>query len=103
MSARFVSAAVVREFFAQNPDKVPAEAAKSLAPGARGRLHPEAVEVFNKAKRGKVRYGQGVRDVKTVRIGRQIVPLSDLREFAQGKRGRIGQAAIDAYREAHGL
>jgi len=103
MSARLVSAATVRAFFAENPDKVPAEAAKSLAPGARGRLHPKAVEVFNKAKRGKVRDGQGVRDVETVRVGRKNVPLSGLREFAPGKRGKIGAAAIAAYREAHGL
>ena len=103
MSVRFVSAAVVRSFFAENPNKVPAEAATSLAPGARGRLHPQAVEVFNKAKRGRVRYGQGVRDVKTVRVGRKNVPLSDLRDFAPGARGRIGAEAIAAYREAHGV
>lgn len=103
MSARLVSAATVRAFFAENPDKIPAEAAKSLAPGARGRLHPAAIEAFQKAKRGKARYVQGVRDVKTIRVGRKNVPLSDLREFAPGKRGKIGAAAIAAYREAHGL
>lgn len=103
MSARLVSAATVRAFFAENPDKIPAEAAKSLAPGARGRLHPAAIEAFQKAKRGKARYVQGVRDVKTIRVGRKSVPLSDLREFAPGKRGKIGAAAIAAYREAHGI
>lgn len=103
MSARLVSAAAVRSWAQENPDKVPAEAWKSLQPGSRGRVHPAGVEAFHKAKRGKVRYQQGLRDVKTVRVGRKNVPLSDLREFAPGKRGKIGQAAIDAYREANGL
>lgn len=103
MSARLVSAATVRAFFNENPDKVPAEAAKSLSEKARGRLHPSAVDAFNKAKRGKARYEQGTRDVKTVRVGRTNVPVSDLREFAPGARGRIPASAIAAYKAANGL
>ena len=103
MSVRFVSAAVVRSFFAENPGKVPAEAATSLAPGASGRLHPPAAAGFNTAKRGRVRCGPAVRDATGVRVGRKNVPLSDLRDFAPGARGRIGAEAIAAYREAHGV
>lgn len=98
MAARLVSAAEVRSFFVANPDKVPAEGVKSL--NGRGRLHPSLVEAYNKAKRGKVKYGEGVRSTKTVRVGKKSVPLSELRKFAAGKRGRIPAYAIDAYRDS---
>ena len=95
MAAKSVSAAEVRAFFKANPDKTPAEGVKSL--NGRGRLHPSLIEAFAKAKRSKARYEVGAKPVKTVKVKGKNVPVSELRPYAEGKRGRIGAAAVEAY------
>lgn len=61
-----VTASTVRAFFAADPnrlnkvdEKVREAAANTLRPGARGRLHPAAVEAFNKGRKGDRRYVTG--------------------------------------------
>lgn len=118
MSKRKVTPAIakdVRSFFKQHTDLVPEGAEKSLAQGARGRLNPKAVEVFN-AQSGMV-YAEGNKAEPTVTIpvtkadanGRSRtrkveVPVSGARALAgdlAGARGRLSPAALAGAGEAY--
>jgi hypothetical protein len=106
-----VPAKAVRSFFAENPTLVPDAALVSLRPGQRGRLHPDAVAVFNErnAEQG-VEYvtgnvpGSMVTFTYTQPSGRkakatEFVADSDLRALAgdlAGERGRLSAAATEA-------
>lgn len=97
MSAKIASASEVREFFAAKPDALP----DGVTLGKRGRLHPDAVKAFNRAKRGKVKYEVGVHaealTLVTDAKGKPVkVPTAVLRSFATGKRGRFSREVIDA-------
>jgi hypothetical protein len=97
MSAKIASAAEVREFFAAKPEALP----EGVKIGSRGRIHPDAVKAFNRAKRGKVKYEVGVRaealTVVTDADGKAVkVPTSVLRSLSTGKRGRFSREVIDA-------
>ena len=111
--SKLVSAKVIREFFASNPDKAPESAAKSLAQGARGRIHPDAVKVFSQANKGKAYDASAkVRDTASVTLkvkgvtatGKSHtklvkVPASEARTLAgtdAGKRGRLSTKAVEA-------
>lgn len=62
MSVKTVPATAkqVRVWFDQNPRKVPTGAEKSVKVTSRGRIKPEAVEVFNKAAKSHgMKYTEG--------------------------------------------
>lgn len=103
-----VSAKTVREFFAANPDKVTDEFRTSVSTGARGRLHPKAIEAFKAANPRKA-YAVGTDAQPTItlevvkanakgakRKTTVKVPAKDLRAYvgATGKRGRLSKEAL---------
>lgn len=106
---REATAAQVRQFFTENKALIPAEAAQSLRPGARGRLHPAAVEAFNKQKRTTgMEYREGAVAKVTLHYpakdsrGRSItkkahLPMQEVRRLAgpfAGKRGMLSEHAL---------
>lgn len=105
-----VTAADVRAWFAENPDKVPAEAAHTLHKSAKGRIHPLGREVYNKHNRGNKAYTEGT--PKTVAVeyrhvqpsGKKVkkvahLPYSQARELAGVKSAR-GVLSKDALAKA---
>lgn len=106
---REATAAQVRQFFTENKVLVPAEAAQSLKPGARGRLHPAAVEVFNKQKKhtgmeyhegavAKVTLHYPAKDARGRNITKRAhLPMQEVRRLAgpfAGKRGMLSEQAL---------
>lgn len=59
----------VRRWFAENPDQVPAGAEKSVQTSCKGRISTGAVEVFNKAHKGTMKYDE------TSKV-RKVTPLT---------------------------
>ena len=108
-----VTAADVRAWFAENPDKVPAEAAHTVSKSAKGRIHPAAREVYNKHNRGSRQYTEGT--PKTVAVeyrhkqpsGRMVkkvanLPYPEARDLAGVKsaRGVLSKDALTRAGEA---
>lgn len=61
--AKTVTAATVRAYFRAEPKRMDAlkteEARHTVAEGARGRLHPEVIKVYNAKRRTTARYAEG--------------------------------------------
>lgn len=107
------TAKVVRSFFRDNPTLVPEGAEASLAEGARGRIKPTAVKVFN-AKSG-MRYAEGNTTLVTLSVpqtdkrGRAYTRKVEVPDFGArllagdlaGKRGRLSAAALAGAGEAY--
>lgn len=100
------TAADVRAWFAKNPKSVPAAAAHTVDVSAKGRIHPEAREVFNQ-KSGRT-YEEGTPKTVLVEfhkidsLGRRQprkahLPISEARTLAgpfAGERGRLSEKAL---------
>ena len=87
-STTIVTAAVVRAFF--NADekrlsRLSPEARKTVEPGCRGRMHPEAVEVYNKGRRPEKQYVPGA--------GSRL--RDEAKATAQAKREALRAAGFD--------
>lgn len=93
-----VTAAVVRQYFAENPAKaadLSDQARKTVQVGQRGRLSPDAIKAFNKGRKPNRRYVVGVS--RTAALARQA-EVTALREAAASQgivvksRGRLPKA-----------
>lgn len=97
-----VPAAAVRAFFrdeskgAARLAKVSEAAAKTVLPGARGRLHPEVVAAFNKGKTPARRYVTGNTNEVTAAMKAEAISLR-VKAFeageSVGQRGPLSNAA----------
>lgn len=95
----------VRNWFAQNPKKVPAGAEKSVQVSCKGRIKPTAIETFNKAAKSHgMSYAEG--NEKTIvlsykaknhRMVEAHLPKSQVRALAgkAGSRGPLSKADLD--------
>lgn len=101
VAPKSVTAAAVREFFRADEKRMAAlspEARKTVAEGARGSLHTEAVEVHNKRRRS----AQYVPGNSKAAVSKAKADASALREqarqagFTVGKRGRLPKAFLDS-------
>lgn len=100
------TAADVRFWFFKNPKKVPAGTEHTVAVGARGRIAPEAREVFN--SESGMTYSEGTIEhvelpyTKVSKSGANLkrvamLPKTEVRTLAgdlAGKRGRLSAEAI---------
>lgn len=62
LTKSIVTAADVRAFLAAEPkrlERLSPEARKTVEPGARGRLHPQAIKVYNKGRKPERQYVLG--------------------------------------------
>lgn len=92
LTKSIVTAADVRAFLAADEkrlDRLSPEARKTVEPGARGRLHPQAIKVYNKGRKPERQYVLGA--------GRVVKEqAATLREQAQaagaGRRGPLSAA-----------
>lgn len=99
----------VRNFFAENPDKIPAGAEVSVQVSCKGRVSQSAVEVFNKAAKSHgMRYVEGQEPHMPVtykarnhRMVTEYRPISEVRKLAgaEGKRGPLSKAHLDIVAE----
>lgn len=109
-----VSARTIREAFQNGEFEAPEVAHKSLAKGARGRLHPEGVKAYLKANRGAtyseksdaealaVEVPYTKRNKRGHRLSRTAtLPVSEVRRLAgiEGRRGRLPKSAIEVASE----
>jgi hypothetical protein len=115
---RPVTASDVREHFRNDQaafDALSEAAQNTVAKGARGRLHPEAREAFNKGRKPSEQYGEGAprtialtykHVTKSAPKGRNKtvhIPEAEARALAgevAGKRGPLSKAALVAAAEA---
>lgn len=98
MSKSTVTAAVVREFFRADEKRmarIPEAAQATVAKGARGRLHPEAISEFNKRRKADRRYvlGASTEAVKARQAQRKALTDAGV---AVGKRGPLSKEALAA-------
>ena len=98
MTAKTLTAADVRTYFrgdAKRMARLSAEAQHTVQPGARGKVHPEAIKVFNTKRRKDRRYVPSAAAAANVRPSRAA-----LRERARAAgikvadRGRLPKAVL---------
>lgn len=108
MSKRTVSvvrptASDLRAFFRANPERVAKfkseAAAKTIAEGARGRLHPEVIAAYNKGRKPERQYVLGVGSVvkaEAATLRAQVVAAGG------GKRGPIAKSVRESLAQPKG-
>lgn len=92
-----VTAAVVREFYradAKRTARLTPEAAKTVAKGARGRLHPEVIKGYNKGRKADRQYVLGASG--EVAEQRKATRAALVEQGLTGKRGSLSAKAQDA-------
>lgn len=105
-----VSARTIREAYRAGEFNAPEVAQTSLAEGARGRLHPKAVEAYLKVNKGAAYREKSVAEQPTVevpyvkrnkrgaRLNRKAtMTVAEVRRLAgiEGRRGRLPKSAIE--------
>jgi hypothetical protein len=95
----------VRTWFEQNPKKVPAGAEVSVRVSCKGRIKPEAIEVFNEAAKSHgMRYDEGAPKMMPLtykarnhRMVTTHLPRTQVRALAgkAGTRGPLSKADLD--------
>lgn len=99
-----VTAATVRDYFRADAKRMGAlsEAAqKTVTPGARGLLHPEAIKAFNGKRAKNRRYAVGNTKVKAGVTAEQRASLAEA-GIPVGKRGPLSKAAKAHLRQNKG-
>ena len=89
-----VTAAVVREFYradAKRIARLAPEAAKTVAKGARGRLHPEVIKGYNKGRKADRQYVLG--SSTSVAQQHKATRAALVEKGLAGKRGRLSAEA----------
>lgn len=99
-----VTAASVRSYFraeAKRVDRLSPEAQATVAEGARGRLHPQAIKEFNSKRKAHRRYVLGATkaDVTAKAAAREALRAQGV---AVGKRGPLPKAAKVALAQSKG-
>lgn len=94
-----VTAAQVREFFRADEKRiarVSEDAAKTVRKGARGRLHPEVIEAYNKGRKAEKRYVSGATGTAQAQAKAEALALR-VKAFDQnlavGARGPLSKEA----------
>lgn len=93
-----VTAADVRSFYRASQSKFDAlspEAQRTVAAGARGRLHPEAVKGFNKGRKSHRRYVLGASKAAVAAKAQARADLA-AKGVVVGKRGPLSREALAA-------
>lgn len=95
----------VRKFFSENPKMIPAGAEKSVQVSCKGRIKPNAIETFNKAKKTHgMHYQEGTHRVVALtyraKNHREVtvhLPAAQVRTLAgkSGKRGPLSKTDIE--------
>lgn len=102
-TVREVTAAEVREFYRTDPKRVARlseAAARTVAPGARGRLHPEVEQDHNKRRRGVVYVlGPNTRDAQKARTEARAALVA---KGLAGRRGPLSAKAKETLAQSKG-
>ena len=97
-----ITANAVRTYFRADAKRFEAlspEAQKTVAEGARGRLHPDAIKAFNVKRRKDARYVSGNTLIVTAESkakARETREAIAAKGIPVGKRGRLSKTALEA-------
>lgn len=98
-----VVAGTVRDYFrvdAKRMDRLSPEAQATVKPGARGRLHPQAIKAFNAKRKADRRYVLGATKVANTVKAEQRASLRA--QGLAGERGPLSKAAKAALAQPKG-
>ena len=90
------TAADVRAFYREDPKRVerlPEDARASVAPGARGRLHPDVETDYNKGRKADRQYAVGEGRAQREAAQAQRKALKEAGLLGEKARGPLSQAA----------